>query len=141
MKGSPSLLPIWVVAVSLPVMALAEDASSGVGQTSVQNEVKEALESQAVAPERQPTLPDQASDRASEVQSTIAFGQEGAAERAAHRSAEAAWSDSATSAARTAATAAADRASCNGQAAATERRAEEVRQGLPPSRPTRGKPF
>ena len=147
MKHLPANALIWVAALFLPTMALAEDASSGGSPattargTTVREEVKDALESQAKLPKYQPTLPDQASDRAREVHSGIAFGHKAAAERAAHRSAETARSDSATAAARTAANAAADRASRNDLAAAAERRAEEVRKGLPPSRPTRGKPF
>lgn len=121
-------------AVLLPASARAEDP------TSARSEVLEALESQARLPDARPALPDQASDRAREVQSTIAFGQKGAAERAAHQAAQAAQNDSATAAARKAAETAADRAGQKSQAAATERRAEEVRQGLPPSRPNRGKP-
>jgi hypothetical protein len=138
MKDLISILA-WAAALSLPMTALAEDASPGGGRAEVRAEVTSALESQAALPDRRPTLPDQASDRAREVQSSVAFGQKGAAERAAHRAAEAARSDSATAAARKAAAAAADRAGQKSQAAATERRAEEVRQGQPPSRPARGK--
>ncbi|HEY8206900.1 MAG TPA: hypothetical protein VIG99_05445 [Myxococcaceae bacterium] len=115
--------------------AWAEDARS-----AARAEVLKALESQARAPDLRPTLPDQASDRAREVQSTISFGQKGAAQRAANQAAKAAKNDSAGAAVKKAAAAAADRASQKSQAAAGERRAEEVRQGVPPSRPNRGKP-
>jgi hypothetical protein len=128
-----------LTALLIPGRARADDATSG-GRTSAQDEVLEALESQAKVPDQRPSLPDQASDRAREVQSTIAFGQKGAAERAAHQAAQAAHNDSATAAARKAAAAAADRASQKSQAAAGERRTEEVRQGVPPSKPSRGKP-
>jgi len=138
-------IPLALAAVALPSWALAADDSPAPStaavdrRTAVETELAEALESQATLPAVRPPLPDQASDRAREVQSTIAFGQKGSAERAAHRAAEAARSDSATAAARKAAEAAADRAGQKSQAAATERRAEEVRQGLPPSKPARGK--
>jgi hypothetical protein len=127
-------------ALLIPAGARAEDATSA-APSSARDEVLEALESQAKVPDVRPTLPDQASDRAREVQSTIAFGQKGTAERAAHQAAQAAQNQSATAAARKAAEVAADRAGQKSQAAASERRAEEVRQGLPPSRPNRGKPF
>jgi len=127
------------LAALLSTGAAAGDPPSD-GRSQVRAEVMEALESQATLPSRRPTLPDQASDRARTVQSTIAFGQKGSAERAAHRAAETARGNSATAAARKAAAAAADRAGQKSQAAATERRAEEVRQGLPPSRPSRGRP-
>jgi len=132
MKATIAAAAFLAVAV-LPASARAEDA------TSARSEVLEALESQARLPDARPTLPDQASDRAREVQSTIAFGQKGAAERAANQAARAAKDDSATAAARKAADTAAERAGQKSQAAASERRAEEVRQGLPPSKPNRGK--
>jgi hypothetical protein len=122
----------------LPVHSWAGDA------TSARREVLEALESQARLPDARPTLPDQASDRAREVHSTIAFGQKGAAERAAHQAARAAENaaekGSAADAARNAAEAAADRAGQKSQAAAGEQRADEVRRGVPPAKPNRGRP-
>ena len=127
---------------TFPAIALAFALAAGsalAGDDSARQVVLEALESQATLPARRPTLPDQASNRAREVQSTTAFGQRGSAERAAHRAAEAARGDSATAAARKAAAAAADRAGQKSQAAATERRAEEVRQGVTPAKPVRGK--
>jgi len=127
-------------AALLSTGAVAGDPLPSDGRSPVRAEVLEALESQATLPARRPTLPDQASDQARTAQSTIAFGQKGSAERAAHRAAETARGNSATAAARKAAAAAADRAGQKSQAAATERRAEDVRQGLPPSRPSRGKP-
>ena len=126
---------LFAAALLLSGGARAEDVRS-----AARAEVLEALESQARVPDQRPTLPDQASDRAREVQSTIAFGQKGAATRAAHQAAQAAQNDSASAAARKAAATASDRAGQKSQAAAGERRAEEVRQGLPPSRPDRGKP-
>src|SRR3954462_9073090 len=111
-------------ALLLPGQARAEDVRS-----ALRAEVLEALESQAKVPDRRPSLPDQASDRAREVHSTTAFGQKGAAERGAPQAAQAAQDDSAGAAARKAAAAAVDRAGQKSQAAAGERRAEEVRQG------------
>lgn len=130
-----------LAALLLSGSALAGDSSPPDANAAVRREVMEALESQATAPARRPTLPDQASDRAREAHSSAAFGQKGAAESAAHRAAQAARGDSATAAARKAADAAADRAGQKSQAAAIERRAEEIRQGLPPAKPVRGKPF
>jgi hypothetical protein len=134
MKATIAATALIATTLLLPAGARAEDARS-----AARAEVLEALESQAKAPDHQPSLPDQASDRAREVHSTIAFGQKGVAERAAHQAARAAEKDSATAAARKAAATAADRAGQKSQAAASERRAEEIRQGLPPSKPPRGK--
>jgi len=134
MKATIAAALFALAAALIPARAKAEDA------TSAHDEVMEALESQARLPDVRPTLPDQASDRAREVHATIAFGQKGAAERAANQAAKAARDDSATAAARKAAEAAADRAGQKSQAAASEHRADEVRRGLTPSKPNRGKP-
>ncbi len=134
MKAMTAATTLIAAALLLPAGVRAEDV-----RPAPRAEVLEALESQARAPDHRPSLPDQASDRAREVHSTVAFGQKGAAERAAHQAAEAAEKSSVTEAARKAAATAADRAGQKSQAAASERRAEEVRQGLPPSKPPRGK--
>ena len=133
MKATITAALFALAAALIPAHARAEDA------TSARDEIREALESQARLPDVRPTLPDQASDRAREVHATIAFGQKGTAERAAHQAAKAAGDASATAAARKAAEVAADRAGQKSQAAASEHRADEVRKGLPPSKPNRGK--
>jgi hypothetical protein len=101
--------------------------------------VTEALEFQARLPVRQPTLPDQASDLARELNATSTSDQKDAAERTATRAAETAHGNSANAAARKAAAAAAELAVKKSKAAVDEIRADEVRQGKKPAKPDRKK--
>ena len=88
-----------------------------------------------------PTLPTQASDRAREVQSSIAFGKKGAEERAAHgkagqRAADQAGEESSTQGT---AASAAKSANADSHAAAGLARAAAARNGLPPGTPPPGR--
>ena len=91
-----------------------------------------------------PTLPSQASPRATEVHSTIAFGLKGAEESAAHsqagqRAADQAGDESANRSAQGAAASAAKSANANSQAAAGLTRATGARNSLPPGTPPPGR--
>ena len=107
-------------------------------------EAHDALEAQADAPKTPTTLPTQASDRAREVQSTIAHGKKGAAERAEHakngeakteaaRSADDdAETEGANKSAKGVAASAAKSANSDSHAAAGQARAAEARGGTTP---------
>src|SRR5256712_5666174 len=87
-----------------------------------------------------PTLPTQASDRAREVQSTIAFGKKGAAHsQAGQRAADQAGDESADRSAQGAAASAAKSANADSHAAAGLARAAAARNGLPPGTPPPGR--
>jgi hypothetical protein len=91
-----------------------------------------------------PTLPSQASSRATFVQENIAFGKKGAEERAAHSkagrsAADQAGNESANRSAQGAAASAAKSANADSHAAAGLARAAATRSGLPPGTPGRGK--
>ena len=90
-----------------------------------------------------PTLPSQASPRATEVHSTIAFGKKGAEERAAHSKAgqsavDQAGDESANRSAKGAAASAAKSANADSHAAAGLARATAARNGVPPGTPPPG---
>lgn len=76
---------LWLIAaggvVIAPALAQAGD------DADVRATVLQALEEKATPPAKAPELPHEASDRAREVQATVAFGQKGQAERAAHEQA------------------------------------------------------
>ncbi len=72
-----TLLTLAASLIALPVLA---DETA----TTPTDDVKDALEAKADVPATPPTLPTQASDRATYVHANIAFGKKGAAERAAH---------------------------------------------------------
>ena len=91
-----------------------------------------------------PTLPSQASPRATEVHSTIAFGLKGAEKSAAHsqagqRAADQAGDESANRSAQGAAASAAKSANADSHAAAGLARAAAARNGLPPGTPPPGR--
>jgi hypothetical protein len=99
---------------------------------AARSQVLAALEDGATLPAQAPTLPDSASDRAREVHQTLAFGQKGQAERAAHAhaaqaAAKQAHEDAANRAARGAAASATRSANANSHAAAGQARAAEAR--------------
>lgn len=114
--------------------ALSLDAIQSADRAA-RTQVLAALVEGATLPAQAPTLPDQASDRAREVHQTIAFGQKGAAQRAAHahadRAAKAAAKqareDAANRAARGAAASASRSANADSHAAAGQARAAEAR--------------
>lgn len=118
--------------------ALAEDASTTAPGTetsaAARTRVHDALEAEASLPVTPPTLPDSASQTARDVHSTTAFGQKGAAERAAHSEAQnaardavsRARADAANRAAQGAAASAARSANADSHAAAGQNRADDV---------------
>jgi hypothetical protein len=136
----PTLIAV-ALAFTTPALIWAAEPTAADRPASVRADVLEALESQATLPDHRPSLPDQASDRAREAHQTTAFGQKGAATRAAHRAERAAHENAAAAAAKRASEKAARRAGEKRQEAAAEARASEVRSGQSPSRPQRGKPF
>ncbi|WP_242342308.1 hypothetical protein [Anaeromyxobacter terrae] len=90
-----------------------------------------ALADKAETPAKPPTLPSQASDRATYVHENIAFGKQGDAQRAAHAqaqdSARDARAQAANGAAHAAAASAAGAANSDAHAAAGQTRAETAR--------------
>lgn len=130
---------IAALSFAVPGLALAAEPTGADRPADVRAEVRDALESQATLPDHRPSLPDQASDRAREAHQTTAFGQKGAATRAAHRAEKAVRDGAATAAAKRAAAEAARRAADKSQAAASEKRASEARTGETPSRPARAR--
>lgn len=127
----------------ISAMVLAAPALAESGAT---DEVRGALEDQAHAPAVPPTLPDAAADRARTVHQTVAFGQKGAAERAAHSQADQhgrdaakqAHADAASRAAQAAAARAEHTAASESRDAASQSRSNDARTGTVPRPPNRG---
>ncbi|WP_242333567.1 MULTISPECIES: hypothetical protein [Anaeromyxobacter] len=120
---------MWVITAALAGILFARAGLADDVETK--DAADGALADKADAPATPPTLPSQASERATYVHENIAFGKQGDAQRAAHAQAQDSARDArahaANAAAHAAAASAAGAASSDAHAAAGQTRAETAR--------------